>query len=150
VPLDQLPPGPPPEVQIAFLLTQLGNKQSNAFAELLRPLELRPKQFAVMNIVALADGPSQQEIGASMELDPSGLIATIDELEKRGWLERRQSERDRRRNVIYLTEAGREKLSEGRAAALARAHDLTGPLTKKDRATLLSLLRKLTGPATKR
>jgi DNA-binding MarR family transcriptional regulator len=150
VPFDQLPPGPPVEVQIAFLLTRLGSKQSNAFAELLRPLELRPKQFAVMNIVALADGPSQQEIGASMELDPSGLIATIDELEGRGWLERRQSERDRRRNAIYLTEAGSGKLSEGRAAALSRPHDVTAPLTKKERATLLTLLRKLTGPETRR
>lgn len=147
---DRPPSGPPTEVQIAFLLTRLGGRQSSAFADLLGPLELRPKQFAVMNIVALADGPSQQEIGASMELDPSGLISTIDELEKRGWLERRQNERDRRRNVIYLTEAGSEKLSEGRRAALSRAHDLTAPLTKKERATLLSLLLKLTGPATRR
>ncbi|HEY0276668.1 MAG TPA: MarR family transcriptional regulator [Solirubrobacterales bacterium] len=147
---DHLPPGPPVEVQIAFLLTRLGGKQSSAFADLLRPLDLRPKQFAVMNIVALADGPSQQEIGKSMELDPSGLISTIDELEERGWLERRQSESDRRRNVIQLTEAGSVKLSEGRAAALERAHDLTEPLTSKERKTLLALLLKLTGPATSR
>jgi DNA-binding MarR family transcriptional regulator len=145
VPLDQLPPGPPAEVQIAYLLQRLGGKQSSSFAEALRPLELRPKQFAVMNIVALADGPSQQEVGASMELDPSGLIATIDELEGRGWLERRQSEKDRRRNVLYLTAAGTKVLGEGRAAALARAQALTEPLTKKERAALLPLLRKLAG-----
>jgi DNA-binding MarR family transcriptional regulator len=146
VPLDQLPPGPPAEVQIAYLLTRLGGKQSSSFAEALRPLDLRPKQFAVMNIVALADGPSQQEVGASMELDPSGLIATIDGLEERGWLERRQSEKDRRRNVLYLTKAGTKVLDKGRAAALARAQALTEPLTKKERAALLSLLRKLVEP----
>src|SRR5882757_2356206 len=95
--------GPPEEVQIAFLLTRLGSRQANAFADLLRPLELRPKQFAVMNLVDLGDGPSQQQVGAAMELDPSGLISTIDGLEQRGWLERRRSEGDRRRHALHLT-----------------------------------------------
>ncbi len=141
---DRLPDGPPAEVQIAFLLTRLGGRQSNLFGEALRPLELRPKQFAVMNLVALGDGPSQQEIGASMELDPSGLITTIDELEARGWLERRPSERDRRRNALHLTEGGEKKLGEGRTAALGRAKELTGPLSDRERSTLLRLLLKLT------
>ena len=140
---DRLPPGPPVEVQIAFLLTRLGGRQTNAFAEALRPLHLRPKQFAVMNIVALADGPSQQEIGAAMELDPSGLIATIDELEEQRWLKRRPSERDRRRNALYLTEAGEKKLGEGRTVAKRRAAELTGVLSERERERLLRLLLKL-------
>jgi DNA-binding MarR family transcriptional regulator len=135
--------GPPTDVQIAFLLTRLGSRQANAFAALLRPLELRPKQFAIMNLVELADGPSQQQVGAAMELDPSGLIGTIDELEERGWLERRRSSSDRRRHSLFLTAAGSDKLAEGRQAASARAEELTSPLSERERATLLNLLRKL-------
>src|ERR1700744_4189981 len=123
--------GPPEEVQIANLLARLGGLQATAFAALLAPLELRPKQFGVMNVVALADGPSQGEIGTAMGIDPSGLIATIDELEERGWVERRKDPRDRRRNVVVLTEAGTEKLSEGRAVAFRRAQELTAPLSAK-------------------
>jgi DNA-binding MarR family transcriptional regulator len=137
------PTGPPEEVQIAFLLTRLGSRQATAFGDLLRPLDLRPKQFAVMNIVALADGPSQQEVGAQMELDPSGLIATIDQLEARGWLERWRSETDRRRHALYLTGSGKTKLDEGRRVALDRARGLTSALGAKERSTLLGLLRKL-------
>ncbi len=136
-------PGPPDEVQIAFLLTRLGGRQAGAFGDLLRPIDLRPKQFAVMNVVALTDGPSQQEVGAQMELDPSGLIATIDELEGRGWLERRRNEQDRRRHALYLTESGQVKLGEGRRAARGRAEELTSALTPKERTVLLDLLRKL-------
>ena len=136
-------PGPPEEVQIAFLLTRLGSRQGTAFGELLRPIDLRPKQFALMNIVALADGPSQQEVGARMELDPSGLIATIDELEERGWLERRRDPSDRRRNVVVLTETGAAKLAEGRAAARRRAEELTAPLSAKERRALRDLLAKI-------
>jgi DNA-binding MarR family transcriptional regulator len=135
--------GPPEKVQIAFLLTRLGTRQATAFTELLRPIGLRPKQFAVMNVVALADGPSQQEVGAQMELDPSGLIATIDELEARGWLERRRSERDRRRHALYLTASGDAKLAEGRQAARSRAEELTSALDPEEQTALLDLLRKL-------
>jgi DNA-binding MarR family transcriptional regulator len=137
------PGGAPVEIQIAYLLTRLGGQQSDAFVELLRPLELRPKQFAVMNLVALSDGPSQQQVGARMGLDPSGLIATLDELQARGWLERRRDERDRRRHALHLTEAGHRKLGEGRAAAKRRADDLTAPLTGPEKQSLLALLAKL-------
>lgn len=137
------PPGPPEEVQIATLLARIGGTQANALATLLAPLGLRPKQFGVMNVVALADGPSQGEIGAAMGIDPSGLIATIDGLEGRGWLERRRDPADRRRNVVVLTEAGAAKLSEARAASFARAKELTAPLSAKERRALRDLLAKI-------
>jgi DNA-binding MarR family transcriptional regulator len=137
------PKGPPEEVQIATLLARVGGAQASAFAALLAPLGLRPKQFGLMNVVALADGPSQGEIGAAMGIDPSGLIATIDDLEGRGWLERRKDPDDRRRNVVVLTEAGSAKLSEGRAAAFERAKELTAPLSAKERRALRDLLAKI-------
>jgi DNA-binding MarR family transcriptional regulator len=137
------PAGPPEEVQIATLLARVGGAQATAFAALLAPLGLRPKQFGLMNVVALAEGPSQGEIGAAMGIDPSGLIATIDDLEARGWLERRKDPDDRRRNVVVLTAAGTTKLGEGRAAAYARAKELTAPLTAKERRALRDLLAKI-------
>jgi DNA-binding MarR family transcriptional regulator len=137
------PKGPPEEVQIATLLARVGSDQAAAFGALLAPLGLRPKQFGLMNVVALADGPSQGEIGAAMGIDPSGLIATIDDLEERGWLERRRDPSDRRRNVVVLTAAGTEKLSEGRAAAYTRAKELTAPLSAKERRALRDLLAKI-------
>lgn len=48
------------------------------------------------------------------------------------WLERRRSEKDRRRHALYLTEAGQVKLGEGRQAARGRAEELTSALTPKE------------------
>ena len=45
---DRLPVGPPAEVQIAFLLTRLGGKQSNAFGEVLTGLSQQGGQQAAM------------------------------------------------------------------------------------------------------
>ncbi|MBS1882514.1 MAG: winged helix-turn-helix transcriptional regulator [Actinobacteria bacterium] len=135
--------GPPEEVQIATLLARIGGLHTSAVATVLAPLDLRPKQFGVMNMVALADGPSQGEISAAMGIDPSGLIATIDELEQRGWLERRRDPGDRRRNIVALTPAGRTKLTEGREVARRRAQELTAPLSAKERRQLRDLLAKI-------
>jgi DNA-binding MarR family transcriptional regulator len=74
---------------------------------------------------------------------PSGLIATIDELEERGWLERRRDPSDRRRNVVVLTEAGPTELAEGRAAVRRRAEELTAPLSAKERRVPRDLLAKI-------
>jgi DNA-binding MarR family transcriptional regulator len=62
---------------------------------------------------------------------------------QRGWLERRKDPDDRRRNVVVLIEAGTAKLGEGRAAAYARAQELTAPLTAKERRALRDLLAKI-------
>ncbi len=142
-PAEPRPPGPPVEIRIAILLGRLGTRQLNTITELLRPLGLRAKEFAVMNAVAHTGEPSQQAIGAAMEIDPSGLIATIDALEERGWLERRRDPADRRRNMVVLTDAGRAKLDEGRAVARQRAEQLLEPLSSAERQALLELLSKV-------
>jgi DNA-binding MarR family transcriptional regulator len=74
--------GPPIEARIGYLLSVVGRRQSTRFTDLLKPLGLRPKHFALMNVVDLADGPSQQQVGEMLGLDPSGLISAIDELEE--------------------------------------------------------------------
>jgi DNA-binding MarR family transcriptional regulator len=68
---------------------------------------------------------------------------SIDDLEERGWLERRKDPADRRRNVVVLTDAGAAKLSEGRAAAFERAKELTAPLSARERRALRDLLAKI-------
>ena len=49
--------GPPLEARIGYLLSVVGRRQSTRFTDLLKPLGLRPKHFALMNVVDLADGP---------------------------------------------------------------------------------------------
>jgi MarR family transcriptional regulator, lower aerobic nicotinate degradation pathway regulator len=135
--------GRPLETRIAHLLSTVGRRQSARFVELLKPLGLRPKHFALMNAVALADGPSQQELGAALGLDPSGLIAAIDELEAAGLVERRRARDDRRRHALFLTRAGRAKLARAREASRKRARELIAPLSDAEAETLHDLLQRI-------
>src|SRR5215207_444748 len=135
--------GPPLEARIAHLLSNVGRRQSIRFAELLKPLELRPKHFLVMNVVDLADGPSQQQLGEALRLDPSGLISAIDELEARGLLERRRAPDDRRRHALFLTRAGRAKLAKAREASRKRGQELIARLSDAEAQTFHDLLQRI-------
>jgi DNA-binding MarR family transcriptional regulator len=135
--------GPPLEARIGYLLSKLGRRQSLRFSNLLKPLGLRPKHFALMNVVDLADGPSQQQVGEILGLDPSGLISVIDELETAGLLERRRAPEDRRRHALFLTRAGRAKLAKAREASRTRGEELIAPLSQAEAQTFHDLLQRI-------
>ena len=77
----------------------------------MQSIGLRPRQFALLNAIALAGGASQQEVGRRLGLDPSGLGGAIDELERAGLVERRRAQADRRRYVLGLTDEGSATLT---------------------------------------
>src|SRR4051795_13004301 len=138
-----IPSGAPVHARAAYLLARLGRTQQARFADRMRALGLRPKHFAVLNAVALADGASQQELGGRMGLDPSGLVGAIDELEAMGLVERRRDPADRRRNVIALTEEGTATLRRARRLVTDSARELLGPLDDAEVETLVGLLAKV-------
>jgi DNA-binding MarR family transcriptional regulator len=130
---------------VGFLLTRLGRTQSGRFAKGLEPLELRPASFAVLNFAALAEGSSQQQLGERLAIDPSGLVALIDELEGQGLVERRRDPADRRRHAVHPTEGGRRTLTKARAVAREAEAELLAPLSDEEAEQFRDLLLKLVG-----
>jgi DNA-binding MarR family transcriptional regulator len=135
--------GPPLAAQVAYLLGQIGRNQGARLTGRLAPLGLRPKHFALLNIVAVEEGSSQQKLGERLALEPSGIVATIDELEDQGLLERRRDPDDRRRYALYLTPEGHAKLGEARMAAARRAAELLEPLDQHEVELLHGLLVRI-------
>ncbi|MFI9270673.1 MarR family winged helix-turn-helix transcriptional regulator [Kitasatospora sp. NPDC052896] len=84
-------------------------------------------------LAALAGGPelSQQDLSRVLNLDPTTMVALIDELERAGRVERRRNPADRRRYILVLTEPGRQALAEAEAVATEAERaffaELTGP-----------------------
>jgi len=71
----------------------------------LAPLDLRSKEFWLLAIAG-AGNVSQHEIANLVGVDPSTLVALLDELERRGWLRRKRNPHDRRVQWVQRTEAG--------------------------------------------
>lgn len=127
----------------AFLLAQLGAHAASQFAERLRVLELAPADAGILRLLRIASGPSQQELAGRLKIHPSRLVAILDNLEKRGFLERKPNPDDRRLYSLHLTKQGEEVL--GKIGKVAREHQdaLLVALTGEERAALGSLLLRI-------
>ena len=127
----------------AFLLAQLGAHAASQFAERLKVLDLVPADAGILRLLRVASGLSQQELASKLRIHPSRLVAILDNLEKRGFLERRPNPDDRRLYSLHLTKVGEEVL--GKIGNVAREHQdaLLAALTNEERAALGSLLLKV-------
>ena len=130
-----------------YLLARLGESSRRRFHKALEPEGLHPRDFGVMTVVAAQPGMSQQQLHEKTAIDPSSMVAVIDELEAAGLAERRPDPEDRRARTIFLTDRGKQTLQRVRTLAGDLQREFFGSLTAEDLRTLHALLRKLAGAA---
>jgi DNA-binding MarR family transcriptional regulator len=128
-------------VTLAFLLSQVGVYSARRFAQRIAAVDLEPPLFRILNVVDLIEGSAQQSIGEAIEVPPSRMVALVDELERRGLIERRPDPSDRRIRALYLTRKGRRLLSRARQVAAEHEEELTRGMSTTDRARLTELLQ---------
>jgi len=128
---------------LAFLLSQVGIHASKRFAERIAAADLNPPLFRVLNLVAAAEGRSQQAIAAAIEIPPSRMVALVDEAEQRGLVERRPEPKDRRVRALFLTAEGKRCLARGREIAAQHEKELTKGMAAADRKRLVDLLQQI-------
>jgi len=98
-------------------------------------------------LASLADeGPaSQAELGRRTGIDPSDVVAAVNDLEGRRFVIRARDPHDARRNVITLTAAGKKELARLDAVVADIQERFLAPLTDAERQQLHRLLEKLAG-----
>jgi len=135
--------GPASDDEIAYLLVQLGFHVARRFSERLAPLGLEPRQFGMLTRLAANEGKSQQAMGELIGLNPTRMVFLVDELEKKGLVERRRNPDDRRSNELYLTDQGRAKLSEAQRISTDHDREIGASLSGAQRRELAALLRQV-------
>jgi MarR family transcriptional regulator, lower aerobic nicotinate degradation pathway regulator len=84
----------------------------------------------------------QQLLAEVLSIDRTNLVGLLNELEQAGWIVRRRSAQDRRRHVVELTDAGREKLAHAEMLLAAVENEIFSGLDGDERETLHELLLK--------
>jgi DNA-binding MarR family transcriptional regulator len=129
--------------QPAFLLAQLGAHAASQFAERLGVLELTPADAGILRLLRAEAGLSQQELSAKLRIHPSRLVAILDTLEKRGFVERRANPDDRRLYSLHLTQTGGGVLEKIGGVARQHQEALLSSVSLEERNTLATLLLKI-------
>ena len=126
----------------SYLLSQLSKFGRRRLETVLAEHDLALIHHAVL--AALADfGPrSQQELADALDFDKSHLVARIDDLQRRGLVNRTQDPADRRRNQIALTPAGQALIDRLRPVAVESQQNFLQALSPTDQKRLISLLRQ--------
>jgi DNA-binding MarR family transcriptional regulator len=86
---------------------------------------------------------SQADLGRRTAIDRSDVVAALNELAERGFIQRSPDRDDRRRNVITITAAGSRQLRRLELALAGVQEQLLAPLSAADRSKLVKLLRQL-------
>jgi DNA-binding MarR family transcriptional regulator len=125
---------------VAFLLSQIGHRSASVFTDLIASIDLTPPHAGILRAIAAEPGRSQQALSGQLGLLPSRVVAYVDELEDRGYVERRRNPDDRRLHALHLTASGKKVITK--IGELGRQHDrlLTAGLDSQQRDTLHQLL----------
>jgi DNA-binding MarR family transcriptional regulator len=87
---------------------------------------------------------NQSDLPATFGMDPTNVVALLNELEADGLVERRRSPQDRRRHTVSLTPAGRSRLKEVEHLLTGVEQRVLDPLTREEQQTFYTLLSRAT------
>jgi len=105
--------------------------------------DVTPGLFGVLVIIEANPDLKQSELARATQLDRSTVVTVIDNLERRGLVERRASLHDRRSNAIRLTEAGTALLRKLKRQVSAHEKRLVQNFSAAERETFIALLQKV-------
>ena len=142
------PAGPPPELagRLAYLLKHAQLGLAELTTEALAPFGVSGRELAVLTVLAGQEPGSQQQAAQRMGVDRTTMVGLIDALEDKGLVRRRAHAEDRRRNVVELTEAGRDTLHRAGEASREAEHRFLAPLSTRDARQLKTALLALIQP----
>ena len=98
-----------------LLMIKLGRITTHRFTEALEPFGIRPRHVAALIELRDRGELSQQSLCGQLHLDPTNLVAILNELEEKGFATRRRDPEDRRRHLVEVSRKGTavlEKVSE--------------------------------------
>jgi DNA-binding MarR family transcriptional regulator len=125
----------------ASLLSQLGAHATARLTSRLAVLELVPAHAGILKILSGKPGMSQCALAMALGTLPSRMVAYVDQLERKGLVERRPHESDRRNNALHLTKAGQAAYRFTCRLAYEHQEALLAGLSEQQQMQLAELLQ---------
>ena len=128
---------------LSFLLSQVGARSAQIFAERLAPLGVSPRAYGILSTLAGAESQTQQQLADALGIHRNNMVGLIDEMEAAGWVRRHRSQQDRRAFDVRLTRSGSAVVSRVNNLIPALEDAVGEGLSESDRQTMVGLLKQL-------
>jgi len=123
-----------------YLLLKAGTHLHTLIDDTLAALNLTGRQLLVLGFAGRGEPLSQQMVSERLGLDPTIVVALVDELEARGALRRERDPDDRRRHQLKITPKGRKLYAAAVHEVVVAEREFLAPLDRADREALRKLL----------
>jgi DNA-binding MarR family transcriptional regulator len=139
--LDELPGAL--RTRTAYLLTRAAAR-ANAMGERdLEPLGITPREYSVLEVLAVHSPLSQTRIAAVLGLDRTTILKLGASLEQKKLVVRARDEHDRRAYAVALTKAGERTRAQAFTLLTDCEDRFLRPLAGRERAHLTDLLSRV-------
>jgi DNA-binding MarR family transcriptional regulator len=138
----------PAEHLSAPLLVHLARRMQTEADVELAAFGLRARHVIALTLLRDLGEQNQSDLPETLRMDPTNVVALLNELEADDLVQRRRSPQDRRRHTVSLTAAGKARLKEIEDLLTGVEQRVLDPLTPKEQQTLYALLSRATASVT--
>lgn len=128
---------------VGFNLRMAQEAAFQAFSRRSKEIGESPGRFATLTLIDRNPGISQTELSLANGRDKSSLTPVVEDLVRRGLVERRRVEADRRAYRLNLTPAGKKTLASMMRAARGHERMLDGIIGARDRKRFVDVLKRI-------
>jgi DNA-binding MarR family transcriptional regulator len=132
-----------PLEQLGFLLARHGAIANSRVQGAFASCGLASRQAATLMLLGKCGFMSQQALVAALEVDPSIMVAILNDLESAQLVERRRDPSDRRRHIVAITDEGRRVMAKAQDAVNEVEQGLFGDFSPEEIVVLRGLLARV-------
>ncbi|MDF7775622.1 MarR family winged helix-turn-helix transcriptional regulator [Sphingomonas sp. AOB5] len=133
----------PLDVSMGYLIRRTFRALTDVLEDKLAEHKLSSSMWYFLRLLWEQDGKTQKELSHELGLTQPTTVAAMDNLERRGLIQRKRNVEDRRKINIYLTPAGKALKEEIQPFALQVNEIALRDLTRAEVETLRKLLQSI-------
>lgn len=133
-----------PTKSASALLDFLGRRARQQSERVFGELGLRSRHVVALTVLFTNGALTQQELASELRLDPSNLVALLNDLESNDLVVRARDPKDRRRHIVSLSSLGEATLRKAEDSVADLEAEMLGALTVAEREQLVDLLHRAT------
>ncbi|MCA0757488.1 MarR family transcriptional regulator [Paenibacillus sp. N4] len=92
---------------VGYLISNTGRRLNQRLGQLFQEYDITPEQWSVLVSLDEQDGISHKDLAQRTEKDPANITRLLDQLERKQLVRRAVNPNDRRSQLLYVSDQGR-------------------------------------------
>lgn len=131
--------------KLSELIVEFYERLSSWEESVVKDSGLTTAQMHTIEIVGHAESIKMKDLAEKTGVTTGTLTVSVDKLEKKGLLQRKPHERDRRSYMIVLTKEGEKYFREHNLFHIKMTEDLVSGLSEKEQDNFTQIMKKIIG-----